>query len=1125
MESRNFEFVRSRRPELATLAAFAEHYATSDPSSAIIKLRILAEQVVNTIYDEERLPKPYNAGLNDLLLEPAFTDLAPLVVQQKIHNLRKQGNRAAHGAQTSTENAHRLLREAFDVIGWFHLTFDDGAKGDLPDFSVLRFVQTTQEPAVAYAAQAKALQDKLAQQEAQLQSLLETLERERKEREKLERATETEREEAQKAATRSADALAFSEAQTRQFLIDTMLIEAGWTVTGSNSEQVGQEVELTGLPTTSGKGYADYVLWGDDGKPLAVIEAKKTAKSSQQGRTQVQQYADALERKHGRRPVMFYTNGIDVYIWDDAQGFPPRKIYGIYSKDSLEYLHFQREQKQTLELMNPNPDIAGRPYQLEAVRSVTERFADRHRKALLVQATGTGKTRVAISICELLVRARWVKRILFLCDRLELRKQANNAFKEFLPTEPRTVVSSHTASDREKRIYLATYPAMMQVYDAFDVGFFDLIIADESHRSIYNKYRDLFRYFDAMQVGLTATPVRLLDRNTYGLFGCEDQDPTFNYSLDEAINSSPPYLVPFRVVKVTSKFQRDGIKYSQMTDEQRRQLEQQVEDAETVEHESSDLDKRIFNRDTTRNIIRNLMENGIRDAAGSLPGKTIVFARNHNHAEHLQEIFYDMYPNYGGHFCRVIDNYDAHASQLIDDFKDPLNALRIAISVDMLDTGIDVPEVVNLVFAKPVKSYVKFWQMIGRGTRLCAGLFGPGQDKTEFLIFDHWGNFEYFDEHYQETLPPPQKSLQQRVFDARVALAKTALDKMDEVVFQLAIRLIEADINGLKEAKSIEVRDHWYDLQELGRLDTLEAFSADTHARLLSTAAPLMRWVDVRGHEDAYRFDELMTNLEIERLLGSGQYDDLRGEVLNAVDALQKNLNQVKSKAETIRRLQEPAFWDDATVPQLDEVRTELRGIMKYRVRLTPLRSSVRIIDVIDQEEERADHVPTFDGHDLIAYRQRVESVLKKHFENDPVLQRIRAGHAVSETDLEKLAGMVIHIDPQIDLKHLPVHIGVKGDLHRALRSIIGLDVEAVDAAFNGFHRKHLELTAQQVRFIRMLKNHICINGGLEIDRLYEAPFTTLSADGIDGVFGEAMIDELLGLVGQFEMSDVRSAS
>ena len=429
-----------------------------------------------------------------------------------------------------------------------------------------------------------------------------------------------------------------------------------------------------------------------------------------------------------------------------------------------------------------------------------------------------------------------------------------------------------------------------------------------------------------MQVGLTATPVRLLDRNTYGLFGCEDQDPTFNYSLDEAINSSPPYLVPFRVVKVTSKFQRDGIKYSQMTDEQRRQLEQQVEDAETVEHESSDLDKRIFNRDTTRNIIRNLMENGIRDAAGSLPGKTIVFVRNHNHAEHLQEIFYDMYPNYGGHFCRVIDNYDAHASQLIDDFKDPQNALRIAISVDMLDTGIDVPEVVNLVFAKPVKSYVKFWQMIGRGTRLCAGLLGPGQDKTEFLIFDHWGNFEYFDEHYQETLPPPQKSLQQRVFDARIALAKTALDKMDEIVFQLAIRLIEADINGLKEAKSIEVRDHWYDLQELGRLETLEAFSADTHARLLSIAAPLMRWVDVRGHEDAYRFDELMTNLEIERLLGSGRYDDLRGEVLNAVDGLQKNLNQVKAKAETIRRLQEPAYWDDATVPQLDQVRTELRG-------------------------------------------------------------------------------------------------------------------------------------------------------------------------------------------------------
>jgi type I restriction enzyme R subunit len=367
-------------------------------------------------------------------------------------------------------------------------------------------------------------------------------------------------------------------------------------------------------------------------------------------------------------------------------------------------------------------------YQVEAIRRVTEHFAALHRKALIVQATGTGKTRVAISLCEFLTRARWAKRILFLCDRRELRKQADKTFKEFLPTEPRTFVTSKTSSDLNKRIYLATYPAMMRCFESFDVGFFDLIIADESHRSIYNKYRDLFRYFDSLQIGLTATPERFVERNTYKLFGCKDKDPTYNYSFEEAVNHVPPYLTRFEVVKVTTRFQRDGIKYSQMSDEERIELESQVEDAETFEHEAAELDKRIFNKDTSRSIIRNLMEDGIRDASGSLPGKSIVFARNHRHAVHLAEIFSELYPMYGGEFCQVIDNYDPRAEQLIENFKDPEHKLRIAVSVDMLDTGIDVPEIVNLVFAKPVRSYVKFWQMIGRGTRLRPDLFV--QDRT-----------------------------------------------------------------------------------------------------------------------------------------------------------------------------------------------------------------------------------------------------------------------------------------------------------------------------------------------------------------------------------------------------------
>ncbi len=861
------------------------------------------------------------------------------------------------------------------------------------------------------------------------------------------------------------------------------------------------------------------------------LEAKKTAKSAEAGRTQVKQYADALEEAHGQRPVLFYTNGVEIYLWDDAptttltEGAPPRKVYGFYSKDSLEYLQFQRKKKAQLELVSASDEIAGRMYQLEAIARVSERFSGGYRKALIVQATGTGKTRVAISLCDLLIRAKWAKRILFLCDRRVLRKQADGVFKEFLPSEPRTIVASKTASERDKRIYLATYPAMMKYFESFDVGFFDLIIADESHRSIYNKYRDLFRYFDALQVGLTATPRSVVNHHTYRLFGCEDKDPTAHYSLEEAINHVPPYLVPFRVVKLTTQFLRDGIKWSQMTAEQKRQYEEQVEDAEGTEYEAKDLDRQVFNRDTSRTILRNLMDHGIRDRSGSLPGKTILFARNHRHAEHLAEVFAELYPKYGGNFCRVIDTYDPRAEQLIDDFKEPSSALRIAISVDMLDTGIDVPEIVNLVFAKPVKSYVKFWQMIGRGTRLRPDLFGLGEDKSEFLIFDHWGNFDYFDEHPEEVTPALTQSLMQRLFVARVELARESLKAMEEESFQLAVGLIEADIQALKATQAIEVRDHWRDLQVLGDAETLARFDAATHGRLMEVAAPLMRWVDIRGHEEARRFDLLIAEMQIAKLGGSSTFDDLRGRLEGAVDALRKNLNQVKARAATIQRVHASEFWEGVNVAALELVRTELRAIMKHKDRARTLAYQPTFLDVRDGSEIRERHIPTLEGHELIAYRQRVQGLLDQHFASDPVLARIRAGHAVTEEELERLAKAVLRVDPQINLKHLPVHIDVAGDLHRALRGIVGLDAEAVDAAFTSFSHKHLELSAQQLRFLAMLKTHICNNGGLEIDRLYEAPFTDLAADGIDGLFGEPLIDELLELIARFDLPEIRGYS
>jgi type I restriction enzyme, R subunit len=826
MKSTNFEFLRPKWPELASLGGFAESYAHTDPIGSITKLRVFCEQVVQWIHYDKRLPKPYQANLSDLLENQPFREVIPPVVLSKLHALRKEGNNAVHGNKGDATVALRLIHEAYNVGRWLYVTYADGSVSECPDYS---------EPpeggveGVEKRREKRAILERIAAQEAQMQKLLTDLEKERSHAQQAV-ATVEERRAALEAALKAKEALeavdplSFSEAETRIYLIDQMLADEGWRVGkgAANTEEVKKEYPVSHQPTESGEGAADYVLFDENGKPLAVIEAKKTSEDPQKGRTQAKIYADGLEIDHGQRPVIFYTNGYDLWIWNDAVGEPWRKLYGFYSKDSLQRLIFQRTEKQPVSNIKPNPAIAGRMYQIEAVRRVVEKFAEKKRKALIVQATGTGKTRVGISLSDAMIRAGWAKRILFLCDRRELRKQANNAFKEFLPSEPRTYVTGASAGDTDHRIYLSTYPAMMKIYESFDAGFFDLIIADESHRSLYNRYRQIFGYFDCYQVGLTATPVDYIARNTFQIFECENQDPTANYTYKEAIEHIPPYLVPFQVDTHTTQFLRVGIKYAQMTPEQRQQIEENEEIPEAIDYEQPEVDKIVYNKDTNRHILRNLMDNGIRVAENSRLGKTIIFARSMKHARLLEELFNEMYPQYGGKFCQTIVSDDPRAESLIDDFKGIGNNpdLTIAISVDMLDTGVDVPEVVNLVFAKPVYSKVKFWQMIGRGTRLCPDLFGPGQDKTHFQIFDHWGNFERFEEGYQTAEPTRTKSLAETVFESRLNLAESALVKQNRDAFDLAVTLIGKDIASLP-TKSIAIREKWKQVQSIGREETL----------------------------------------------------------------------------------------------------------------------------------------------------------------------------------------------------------------------------------------------------------------------------------------------------------------
>lgn len=1117
--SKNFEFLRAKRTALAELAEFAEKYAHEDPSSSLLKQRSFVEQLVAFIYEAYHLQPPYSDNLNDLLTAEAFRQAVPEVVQNKLHTVRKAGNYAAHPRRPITSQLSlEALAALFDIARWFHVQVDGGQLSDASAFVA--------PPPDARGGGRETL-ERLRLAEAKYESVLLKLEEARKQRLEAERAaTEhaTELAELKAAGQNTASKLKFDEQKTRRRLIDVALVSAGWNVgaNGTNTSEVKQEVLLLGQPTPSGDGYADYVLYGDDGKPLAVIEAKKTAKDAQAGQKQAELYANSVEQKSGVRPVIFFTNGVDIFLLDDAQGYPYRKVYGFYSKDSLEYLIYQRKNRKPLPTVAPNLAIADRMYQLEAVKRVSERFSSNFRKALLVQATGTGKTRVAVSLSDVLMRAGWAKRILFLCDRKELRRQADRVFKEFMPGEPRVVVDSTTANDRDKRIYLATYPAMMQCFETFDVGFFDLIIADESHRSVYKKYRTLFRYFDALQVGLTATPIKLIERNTYGLFDCEDRDPTSHFSFDDAINSRPPYLVPFRVRSFTSQFRTRGIRYNDMSETQREQLEDQDPAASTVDYDAEDIDRYVFNKDTTRFIWRSLMEEGIREGTGSHVGKTVVFARNHLHAVHLAEVFSEMYPQYGSSFCRVIDNQESRAEQLIDDFKNPEHELTIAISVDMLDTGIDVPEVVNLVFAKPVKSYVKFWQMIGRGTRLRKDLFGPGRDKSEFLIFDHWSNFWFFDEVYREPQSFPQKSLLQQLFESRVQLAEVALDKMDETTFEAAAALIIGDVRAVRDTNSIDARDQWRTLETLADGDHVHQFSPATKADLLSVAAPLQHLRNIRGDEDAYRFDLLMTRLEIELLKGgpaASRVQDFRARVEEAVELLPKNQNPVKVHADSIRMVRDPDFWDSVEAHQLEGLRRDLRGIMKYQVLPPTRRIAPQVFDVSDADFSAETYIPRLEGLDLIEYRRRVESVLKGHFSDNPILQQIRAGHAVNEEELDQLARLVLQVDDKANVKVLAGHDPqTRKSLLAVFRGLVGLDAAAVEQAFTGFVHAHSQLSAQQLRFLQMLQNYIAQNGGIEIARLYEPPFTNLHAESVDGLFtNTADVDDLLAILHRFE--------
>ena len=1119
MRSINFEFLRPADPRLVEIAALAEAYAHDDPSASVVKSRSFIEQAVLGIYTASGIEKPPRAELLELLNGAEFRRVVPAQVLTKLHAIRRQGNAAAHGGELPSRVALWLLQELFDVARWLFVSQFHGNLASTGEFQPVPIGGAEAETKGRFKREKRQALAQVAAQEARYQEILRELVAAREARQVAENEAARLQEELRLQGAKAVRELHFDEATTRRRLIDTMLVEAGWDVgvDGADTEEVTQEFEVDHQPTETGKGKIDYVLWHADGKPLAIVEAKRTSADAGQGQTQARLYAEGLEATYGRRPVIFCTNGFNIWLWDDAQAWPPRELFGFYSKDSVEQLIFQRAQAKALDTLASQPTIVDRLYQTEAVKRVTERFADKRRKALVVQATGTGKTRVAIALTDLMMRANHVKRVLFLCDRRELRKQAKDAFAKCTPHTP-VIVRAGTAKERHHRVYLATYPAMMSIFRSFDQGFFDLIIADESHRSIYNVYSDLFLWFDGYQLGLTATPVELISRSTCELFGCSRNDPTFHYPYEEAVEEGS--VVPFELYTHTTKFLREGIKGDELTDEQIAELEDQGIDPNTLDFEATEIDREVFNRDTNRKVLQNLMDEGLRKADDQTLGKSIIFARNHHHAVLLHEIFNELYPQYGGRFCQIIDNYEPRAEALIDEFKDPSNELTIAFSVDMLDTGIDVPEVVNLVFAKPVKSKIKFWQMIGRGTRLCKELLGPGRDKSKFRIFDHWGNFEYHHTTGVQAEPRDGKGLMQLVFEARIDLAEAALRAADLSTFTTAVELLKADINRLPE-ESIRVRERWHEVREAKNSGRLDRFDPATVALLRNDIAPLTQWINIRGETPALELDKLIAEMERDLLLGSSAFPGRKADLIDRIQSLPMHLNQMREKADLIRAIGQPAWWDPAqiTSAKLETARAELRGLMRY-LPVTGGGSPLppRIIDVTDTDIQLRHERSWIAMVDFATYRQRVREALETLFETDSTLVKIRRGEPVPETDLDHLTSLVLTQHPDVDLAVLKDFYVVAEPLDKIIRSVVGLEASAVASCFSKFVQAYPQLTAKQQSFLRLLKNHIARHGAIEIDDLYKAPFDKIDRGGPDGIFpDDAQITALLDIIQTFE--------